>query len=466
MENMDTSDHSVATTILKLNKDCLCEIFDYLDYKSLYNIFKAHKYFRSAVDRIVASKVFTFEISEYENSVVKQMSKFLINFGNRMQGLKIELPAHYETDRREIASLMREHIEMLIEACCAKGNIKYFKFKHFKLSKEFIEDNVIFFKSLRSLEMDVTQVYFDDRFLLLPMLDNVKTLQITVKSDDDKEDVNGYLEGINFGQLKMLQLFGFKNHVNFEKLPISLTITRLELPNCDCDPSLLVQQFPNLEYLEFGRKEMAYSLEPLLNLPKLKHLSLIFCESSNKIVRAFLNEIGKRNVLETFKVQKILSRNYQINTNPASETMKNEQMFAEMVFKMTNLRTLSVNGFTFKYHLEQMALVLKDLERFSLNCIFGKTDVSKELMPKIFKFIGSCEKLEYLTLYLREENVKLATIYGALVKIRCKQKNQKVLNVSIMVQPRYLYAYIGDREYQGKYVKLSCCDLPSSHCDW
>lgn len=458
MENMDASDNSIKTSIFDLNADCLFEISQYLDFKDLTMLYKTHKHFHNSIERCVASKHFTFEILDYERSYFKEMkaiSKFLLLFGKRLEGLKIKLPAHYDYHYDGMISLIQINIETLFEICCANGNIKYLSLENFHLSDEFIRDNGIFVKSLRSMVMENKHINSQKKLLLLPLLQNVKILKIHTNYWDN-EHITELLYHLR--HLETLQLSGFCNR--FQVLTTQLSIKRLEIPNCDCDRNLLVKYFPNLEYLEVGDRSKTYSLKPLLYLPKLKHVSLVINEDIGERVLSFMNAIGRRNVLKTLKIRISL-----MNRSSNKDDLKNKTILFKEIYKMTNLRALTLEvGSACKHHLKEIASSLKQLQRFTLNCIFSGVDYSKMLIPEILKFIVMAEKLEYLSLSLCEVNANTFKFCEELEKIRCNQGSQKILYVSLLVEPK-IYRRINEINFQGKYVKSSCHILSSSNCN-
>lgn len=176
---------------------------------------------------------------------------------------------------------------------------------------------------MRSLEIVNIQDCFEGITVssLLLLLQSVKRLKIKLVNS---YDIVVYLDVINLCQLETLQLLRSGYPINIEELPTSLSIKRLEIPYCDCDPSLLVKRFPNLDYLELGTTKK-YSLEPLLDLPELKHVSLIYSEDADEHIFAFLYAVGNRNVLETLKLQKAFTNDYHFTRKNCMDDLKTLQ---------------------------------------------------------------------------------------------------------------------------------------------
>lgn len=102
---------------------------------------------------------------------MKEFTQYLTIFGNYLQNLNIQFPAHYkyhysDYDIYDITTPIFEFTEMLLENVCAKGNIKHLSIENFEFREAFIRNNKTFFGSLRSVALDIRQRYFADCYSL------------------------------------------------------------------------------------------------------------------------------------------------------------------------------------------------------------------------------------------------------------------------------------------------------------
>lgn len=235
MEKMEMAENIPSKTIFDLNEYCLIELFKYLDLKSLFKLKKEHQFFHNAIKRVIANKTFRFQ--EFE---LKWCGRLMKEFGNDLKRIEIYLPAHYRYDEADPVKTEQDKCETFIELFCTNGNIKRGTFAKIEFTKEFIEDNKIFFESLHSLEIDIRSVGLDYCLSIMPLLKQAKKLKIEVESIREPDDLNEFIEEIDPNQLEVLQLHGFNVNVLFDNLPVNLTLKHLEIPNNDCDPNLQI----------------------------------------------------------------------------------------------------------------------------------------------------------------------------------------------------------------------------------
>lgn len=487
---MGSTKDSIKINICDLCEECLYQVMKYLDYKDLRELYDVHERFHSSIEHVVAKKSFTFKISDYDNGFhskeLEEITKFLSMFGGQLNQLKIDLPAHYEYDHFKIASSMSANIELLIERFCVNGNIKHFTFANFELSDDFIEDNTSFFNSLESIEMDVRQIDSDDCCEMMPMLQMAKSIRIRARNN---QDINEFLKNVNLNQVEVLELnglnieksgssgtefddfvnlqmaisehFGFekiKFDMEIDKLPVSPAVKQLALPGCGYDPALLISKFPNLEHLEYGQEDFKFSLVPLLSLPMLKSLSLLYGQNSKEHVFAIVVELANRNTLEKLKFTEITPLLAEKTKRNGHENEK-ENIFVKNLQKLTNLKALSLNTTSnLGYRLEAIARSLKDLRSFEFDCSFIKRCGEREkrkLLQEILKFIKKANKLMVLKLTLVLDDTEMRVSFNKISEVRRKQKNQQILNVFLIADAEYKYAEdINDETHFGKYVRM------------
>lgn len=139
---------------------------------------------------------------------------------------------------------------------------------------------------------------------------------------------------------------------------------------------------------------------------------------------------------------------------------------------MTNLKTLGLSTkFTFKTHLEDIARNLKELRHFEFGCSVDKCGLAKEkeLVPKLFKFVKTGEKLVKLTLKFHVKNLNIEKMYEELENIR--QTNQNSPEMLHVVLQQQECSHNGAIRFEkpslknGKYVKMSYKFVPSFYCD-
>lgn len=461
MEDVKMADISNKMTILDLSEDCLTEIVKYLDYNDLSELLKIHQHFYNPIDRVVPKKMLTFALSDdYANKCaaeMKSIAKFIVYFGKRLKQLKIHLPAHYNYRYQEIATLAYNYMETLIESFCANKNVKHLSLDHFTFSKEFIKDNGTFIRSLQSLELNITHMRCSRRcYPFLSMLNSVTKLKIEV-NQSNRNLIRVILDKLNLNQVETLQLVGFESKVRFRDLPISATIKRLEIPNCRCKPQSLVNHFPNLEYLEFGKGDVSYSLSPLLELPNLRHLSLIYSTDTNRYLRSFINALAEGSLLETLKL-----KSDQILNNSYYDA---EMILATNLHRLINLRKLSLSTtFSYRNHLKDIARNLTELRQFEFGYQLSIPNMrssaeEQKVIREILKFVELSEKLVKLTVTLRLTYVDVPKFFRKLTKIRQEQRSREILYVLLIAKDGR-----NNSNLNSKYVNLSCKSIPRVHC--
>lgn len=305
------------------------------------------------------------------------------------------------------------------------------------------------------------------------MLENAVKLKIDVTGTTVYGNVNDILPKIKPNRLEILRLSGFNNKIQFKNLPIYLTLKHLEAPRNGFNPDLLVKHFPNLEYLEIGDAGLTGSCEPLVNLSKLKHLSLIYGKRDYDHVFPLINEIANRNQLEVFKMYDDFRNNNNGKPGRSFNLIKNhgkmETNFANNLQQMTNLKTLGLATiFSFNDHLEEIAGSLKELRHFEFGCTFGRCGIAKEkeLVPEILKFVAKSEKLVKLSLKFHAENIT-QNFYDDLVNIRRSNKSKEILVVVIQQHEckQSESRYASTLAIKGDHVQMSFEVQEPERCD-
>lgn len=380
------------------------------------------------------------DVSSYATKI-RCYERILDRINQQINNLTVSFP-HYRRTKEEHAETIQWKIRQLISSHLKFSKVEHCVFNNFGVEHDFTEYNKYFFRSLLTFEWKLTRIDYEYRnclYAVLPLLDNTQNLKIDVSAKIPFGNVNDILPLIKHEKLETLRMLGFRpNKIEFTSLPINLTLKHLEAPRNLFDPELLVQHFPNLEFLEIGHSGLTHSLVPLVNLSKLKHLSLIYGKNDYDHVFPLINELAGRNQLETFKMNDDFHNDNNglkgRSTNLIKSHKKMEKKFADNLKKMTNLKTLGLNTiFTFEDHLEELASSLNELCHFEFGCTFGRCGFAKEeeLIPKIRKFVEKSDNLVKLVLKFHVVNFNLQRFYDQLVNIRRANGNVEVLVVEI-----------------------------------
>lgn len=487
--------------IIDLNKDCLINIFKYLSYTDLYNLNGIHAAFNAAVDHVARTVSFELSITKFDSigwKEMKHIDNFVKTFGDRISHLKIRIAR----DSSVCSKLMHTHLELLIEQYCCNGNVRFCSFiDRFVLTKEFLQRNKKIFKSLQSLRID----YLMENDNLLWLMDfvvsnEIKKFQLcgghlSITTQVLKKIASSKLETCI---LRVLSKDKISDQIS--NLPINRNLKHLNLFGVSFNPAHLIH-FPNLETLEFF-KYKKHPLDPILELPQLKKLHLIYQNNRFLEIAPFLMKLAKQNKLESFNLdndyydeeederrQEHEDRQERYNDflayanfistdddlrayyedfeydfseydqdddgdDDIDDRKATSHLMANIICKMPNLNELTLYTIcALKEHLPRIGKKLNKLQRLHVQP-FDDRDVNKrkQAVEKLKILIKEAKNLNYF--YFECEEVDIAKLYADLVKIRKSQKNKKVLLIHFPY-----YGYDDDKIHtttnQEKYVKVT-----------
>lgn len=267
--------------IFDLNDDCLERIVSFVEFKDMLVLQEVHRRFHTAI----SANVMYHEI-EIASVNFNQMRNFLVKFGEKVRKIAVSIPIG-----NEIKELMSKYCNTAkVQGCKFKGPCC--------IDEDFIEINCIFFKALKSLELN--RVGLSSQ-VLHRILDTTTSLEHFSLNDVEAIDSLPHL-------LSKFQLLQLKSLFLFYVYP--LTIETGNLPKVDSLKSLtvvvdakvvpIVTCFPNLENLSFQYEDMleTYSMEPVIRFANLKRLELKLFEIAEEELYSLLKHMANQITLD------------------------------------------------------------------------------------------------------------------------------------------------------------------------
>lgn len=362
-EQMDVVEE---TKITDLNTDCLIGIFKNLSsHEDLLSVKQANRFFSDAIDFVVrATKIKILigaEEAEYEDEQIgwyerdflytkqlRTIQDFLREFGKKIESLAIIIKSRF------CVFSINLFFQALIEHYCNGGNIKHCVIEELQWSPEFLENNLVFFRSLESLEVtfkdseEKVSFYLDFIFKL-----NVKQLKIYA-------DVIGMNPFKQIAQSRLQTVFiearsGKIDYDENNEIPINTTLKDMDL-SFRFD-SVYLRHFPNIENLCYAISDD--SSHNILSLVKLKQLNIFIDGSKFDETSLMLECLANRDSLESLLLWMRTQRK-----SYSEETYENK--LTSILCKMANLKNLELGTeYEFVHDLPRIGEALKKLETFS-----------------------------------------------------------------------------------------------------
>lgn len=447
-------DEKKETKITDLNTSCLIEIFKKLNNEDLQSLKKARNSFGAAVDFVVRTSNIRFKIEaiginqEQDSQYVKQIrkiKKFLQEFGGTLKRLDIEIDGALMYH----VSSISYHFQTIIENYCSNGNIKHCSLRNFELSTEYVEENLLFLRSLRSLEINY-QFSNAELLCLMDFIIGSRIEIIKIHSLSFPIQFN-ILKKIALSRLKAVSIFGSFEGENFDDygdldIPVNTALKTLILPWFSFDSAYL-PHFPNIKVLEYVL--YSYPSNHVNDLVKLKKLGLTYNSEEFGEISSVFERLTERNSLKYLALDDSYCTEYA-EVYGTFHHSGEEDLLSRILCKMTNLEELHLETiFWFKNDLPQIARSLRNLKTFCYDPAtrFYEIEVH-QILPQLLEFVKLAKNLVELTVGIPLKEFS-QHFYEELVKIRRLQEANNVL-----------YVYITDSQQvatsaeQRKFVKI------------
>lgn len=444
-------DENKEIKIIDLNNSCLIEIFKNLNYEDLLSLKKARNSFGAAVDFVVRTSDIQFtikrsEINQDDQYVVqfRKIKRFLQEFGNKLKSLRIMIDYAVENRR----SLISYIFQTLIENYCSNGNIEHCTLSNFDFSKEFLDENQIFLRSLVSLKLMHVDFNNDEMLCLMDFIIGSRIKELVIYSWIYPIEFN-ILKKIASSRLESVYICvddGFKgenreDYENFD-IPVNTALKSLKLPLFAFDSAYL-KHFPNIEALKYDYHPRP--LNHICDLVKLRELTLNYEYEDFGEISSILERLAERNSLKQLTL-------YDSSTGAHKFDRADETLLARILCKMTNLEDLKLEtSFSFVHHLPQIAQKLRNLKRFC----YEPTDMLEigpevnHMLATLLEFVRKAKNLVYLNINCCLKH-NFQQFYEDLVTIRRLQEANYVLYVQT-----YNYQKIVQSAEQRKFVKIN-----------
>lgn len=449
------ANENAKVKLIDLDTSCLIRILKYLNYDDLYNLNQTHSSFNAAIEHVVSTKKFLFCIPavytdewivDYEKSLEKmqQINNFLKVFGRDIQYLNIEFNCKSDKFYVSLCNLF----ETAIECYCSNGNVKHCTFGNFNLRTEFVNDSGKFFKSMESLQIGnvVDEMDFYRIMDLVVLQGNLK--MFTAEEQMLCSDTHTVFQKIAASHLETCIIDCESSWQNIDVSSMSphskpnLTLKHLELRRLSYDLRILVKYFPNIEQLNYWVEKNPP--DPILQLTKLKKLSLDFYMDECFEHVSFFQQLGKRNQLESLKLTILIDSIFIDN--------RKKEQFIVALCKMTTLKSLKLHmDFAVTNYLVKIGRSLKGLKKFdfTIHIPDANNKQKSEMMQALLDFIKSSKALCTLKLWWNFDH--LQKFYDELVLIRQIRSHNAVLNVHLLP---WVCKSITATPEQQKFVKI------------
>lgn len=279
MNEQEQMDQEEGLKLLDLNDDCLTEICKFLKFEDLCHLYEANKAFGAAIGNALQSSDagiwFTMDLRFNPHN--KNIKSFLDVFGNKIKFLKI--------------ATWKQVCEDVIEAYFAGGNVKscVLSFTS-KLTKEFVSNHWIFFKSLKHLEIKSFHIQNYNLQKLLDAITDIETFEIVFNFRYNINDIClsklllTPVTKLDLKQLKYLpeeEINNLCDNTSVKYLCLAATPQNFRI----------LRHFKAVESLELYYEELFASPSLEIKMKDLKYLKITCKKHLAARLKSFLNEL-------------------------------------------------------------------------------------------------------------------------------------------------------------------------------
>lgn len=336
-------------TILDLNDYCLSEIFKHLKFADLIQLFQVHEQFYGGIGMALSSVCVILSDTIQERKKTK-IENFLKTFGNQIVNMNLCFSR----------SIFGTRLMKIIKTYCCNGNAKKLKFYTYKMDTKFVSENLVFFKSIKSLTFyDINMQSHLNLKMCLKSATEIKHLVVCLEAYDF--DVADLLADILCIKLEKLEInFAFDSRkIKFDKLPFNSTITNLKLELADSDDIFILTRFQTVQSLSLYIPCLDVSLEPILQLTSLRQLKFCFdnqlCEEDDEAnvmvyYSKFFSKLAETGNLEELNLEfsvteEVLASSCKMSTLKKLRlevdfSLEKLQHLLTMAYNLNNLREL------------------------------------------------------------------------------------------------------------------------------
>lgn len=393
--------------IIDLHPIILTKIFSYLNLNDLLNLYKVHLKFHKAIKKLVPDKCLVINEELECDDEVQNLENFLSIFGDEVKVLSIE-------GAEAIA-------EKLINNYLAGGNVESCELKFFELDQKFIENNLKFFQSLKSLLLIPYCSNYEYVFQVLDIAKQLDMLSLNI-TNITSINVKRFLNQLTNFQLKKLTLVGVEFYFEdiMDSSP-STSIKELDLYVVQKIDGWFLDHFPNVVSLSLNIEDADRAVfEAIYNHRDLKNLQLEIRSKFCKEIDLFLATLVKFNSLESFR----LSIRY----------FKMDSSMCHKFCEMTNLRELNISGIdTMYFYLLKIVNKLTELRKITISVPHSSNESKSKTVEKLSEVVHIGRNLTTIVINsLRSfEKHHYEEMYAKLTDIRRKQKSESVLRVEV-----------------------------------
>lgn len=385
--------------ILDSCDDFLTEIFVYLNLRDLLQLYKIHLRFHEAIGNVLLNKCVTVH-ENWDDDEIENIENFLIIFGDKVKILRIE-------ESNVLA-------EKLIKNYLFGGNVKTCELIYFDINEKFIDNNLKFLRSLKSLSLQPYEANYDSVLKLIEMT-NLEVLEVNCSNLDCK--FFGRLSTCRLKRLKVLSGNYLREYVM--NLPAFDSIRELDLYARESFYSSFLDHFPNVESLTLNIPQANSTIfNSILNLSNLKCLKLEIRWKLCSEIDPFLISLAKLNNLESFLLH--------------IQHFKFTRSICKTICEMTNLRELDVSAFEIPHlYLQEIGKKLTKLRKISMRPLCCSSQL--ETIENLSKFVRVGRNfttiiINGLRLFKMQHCEQL---YDKISKIRRNQEHKFLLNFII-----------------------------------
>lgn len=389
------------STFLELNDAYLISIFQCLDTSDLIQWFQANQRFHEPIRTVLSNRCIS--ISAFSS---KNFCEFFDKCGDKIINLNLDVS--------NASHLDIEDIEYVIKYCV---NVKNCRIVGLRLRKDFLVENVKFFKSLKSLLLQDVVIEKSDCEILFRVTRELSEIVFS----NFPLNMSEIIKALGDHKVKVLGLqeeqennpSECSNEENkalrgIEKLTVSS-------PNHFVP---MIRYFPNIQKLVLHRDCLWDSLTPIFGLRHLKHLSLCCFSYSEKNLELFFSQLNDFIKLETLYL---------------GITELEHNTFVESISKISSLEELQFDSKTpFGEYTLQCAHKLKQLRRFRFHdceMIHRKTELNE---LALLKFINFAKKLNLIEVMISNaRDICYDEIYEDLMTI-VEYNREGCLHVNII----------------------------------
>lgn len=419
--------------IFDLNDDCLIKIIEYLDFNDILNLSKINLRFNEAIGASLTKTAVNIS-----NENLGEMEVFLKIFGGQVKHMDI----------LGIEPSNQAQVKELIRKYCNIGKVEHCTLNGLNIKEDFLETNINFFKSLKTLIMpEQANIETPIFYRILDTMTNIKYLDVNF-SQCVRRDVPTLLSKLVAHQLETLYLL---NMSNVTENDINNSPKLNSLNELATDQVLFLMCFPNikkLQFLFFERPSSIFSLSPILDLLHLKELSLFSLHEKPELY-SLLSQLADRNALESLTLCLLNTDNDEFTYNAFIDFEANFDII-HVLSRFTKLKSLNLQAnwqlyFRLFYLVEQLPelchLNIGEHERtfkdmLSINgLICGIIGVAKSLNSLYVRMPDLCNEFNsdiFHQFYKSFSNIRENQSNKALLKVRL-YKNKE--------EPKYGYYY-------------------------